>query len=114
MTKTTDADRRTPAAYSYLRYSTAEQGRGDSARRQTEARDKWLSAHPGVPLDTSLRLADRGRSAFKRKNWDAYALAEFVKLVEADRVAPGSYLLVENLDRLSRENVGDAVELFLR
>ena len=33
--------------------------------------------------------------------------------VKSGRVTKGSYLLVENLDRLSRENAGEATELFL-
>src|SRR5262245_30574250 len=102
-----------PLAYSYLRFSSPQQAEGDSLRRQIEHRDKWLVAHPGIPLDTSLVLEDRGRSAFKRQNWDTYALAEFLRHVESGRVAAGSYLLVENLDRLSREHIRSAVKLFL-
>ena len=58
-------------------------------------------------------MTDAGRSGYKRKDWDAYALAAFVEAIKTGRVAKGSYLLVENLDRLSRENTGDATELFL-
>src|SRR5436190_3739126 len=103
----------TPLAYSYLRFSSLQQAAGDSVRRQTANREAWLEAHPEVRLDTSLVLEDRGRSAFRRKNWDTYALARFVDHVKGGRVKPGSYLLVENLDRLSRENAGEATELFL-
>jgi hypothetical protein len=102
-----------PLAYSYLRFSSPQQADGDSLRRQTESREKWLTAHPGIPLDTSLVLEDRGRSAFRRKDWDTYALAEFLRHVESGRVAAGSYLLVENLDRLSREHVRTGVKLFI-
>jgi DNA invertase Pin-like site-specific DNA recombinase len=62
-------------------------------------------------LDTSLTLVDAGRSAFKRKDFETYALAEFIAHIKSGRVKPGSYLLVENLDRLSRED--EATELFL-
>jgi DNA invertase Pin-like site-specific DNA recombinase len=89
-----------PVAYSYLRFSSPQQASGDSIRRQTQARDSWLASHPDVKLDGSLVLTDAGRSGFNRKDWDTYALAEFVALVE-------------NLDRLSRENAGEATELFL-
>src|SRR5262245_32232739 len=82
-------------------------------RRQTEARDSWLAAHPGVKLDQSLAMTDAGRSAFRRKDWDTYALARFVDCIKSGRVESGSYLLVENLDRLSREDAGEATELFL-
>ena len=93
-----------PTAYSYLRFSSPQQATGDSIRRQTAARDKWLAGHPDVHLDASLVMTDAGRSGYKRKDWDTYALAEFVKHVRSGRVEPGPYLLVENLDRLSREN----------
>jgi DNA invertase Pin-like site-specific DNA recombinase len=47
---------------------------------------------------------DKGKSAHKRADWDSYALAEFIRAVESGRVARGSYLIVENLDRISRED----------
>jgi DNA invertase Pin-like site-specific DNA recombinase len=100
-------------AFSYLRFSSPQQATGDSIRRQTQARDTWIVAHPNVKLDSSLVMTDAGRSGFKRANWDTYALAQFVEHVKSGRVAKGSYLLVENLDRLSRENAGEATELFL-
>src|SRR5262245_53933769 len=102
-----------PLAYSYLRFSSPQQAEGDTLRRQTEARERWLAEHPDVSLDRSLAMTDAGRPAFKRKNWDTYALAQFVARIKARLVEPGSYLLVENLDRLSREDAGEATELFL-
>jgi hypothetical protein len=55
-----------------------------------------------------------GRSAYTgahRQNPDRHALAAFLKLVEAGRVPHGSYLLIENLDRLSREDEVPACHL---
>src|SRR5947208_3498002 len=101
------------AAYSYLRFSSPAQATGDSIRRQTQAREQWLAAHPEAHLDASLVMTDAGRSAYRRKDWDTYALARFVEHIKSGRVEPGSYLLVENLDRLSREDAGEATELFL-
>ncbi len=100
-------------AYSYIRFSSVRQADGDSVRRQRENRDAWLAAHSDIRLDTSLALTDFAKSGFKRKDWDSYALAKFVKAVESGVVPRGSYLLIENLDRLSREAVGVATELFL-
>ncbi|MFO0823046.1 MAG: recombinase family protein [Gemmataceae bacterium] len=93
-------------AYSYIRFSAKEQERGDSVRRQLALRDSWLERHPGVKLDDSLRLRDLGISAFRglHRKGDTHALGQFLKLVETGRVSPGSILLVENLDRLSRED----------
>jgi DNA invertase Pin-like site-specific DNA recombinase len=106
----------TPAlAYSYLRFSSRQQAKGDSIRRQTEARDAWCLRNK-VELDTSLTLTDKGVSAFTgghRENPDRHALAAFLRLVEAGRIPKGSYLIVEALDRLSREDAVPALQLLL-
>jgi DNA invertase Pin-like site-specific DNA recombinase len=104
-----------PLAYSYLRFSTPEQAKGDSLRRQEERRDAWLERNR-AKLDTSLTLADRGVSAFTgehRKNPDRHALAAFLELARAGRIPRGSFLIVENLDRLSREDIRPALTLLL-
>jgi hypothetical protein len=62
----------------------------------------------GVPLDTELNLTDRGVSAYTGANRDVGNLGAFLKAVEEGTVPPGSWLLVENLDRLSREPVFEA------
>jgi DNA invertase Pin-like site-specific DNA recombinase len=103
-------------AYSYLRFSHPEQEKGDSQRRQNAARDEWLKRHPGVKLDESLTLADKGVSGFTgqhRTNPDRHALAAFLRLVQEGRVPEGSFLIVENLDRLSREDIIPALSLCL-
>ncbi len=104
-----------PAAYSYLRFSSVQQAAGDSVRRQTADAAAWC-ARNRVPLDESIRLRDEGVSAFKgahRKNPDVHALAGFLNAVKAGRVPDGSFLIVESLDRLTREELGEAVELVL-
>jgi DNA invertase Pin-like site-specific DNA recombinase len=106
----------TTLAFSYVRFSHPDQARGDSLRRQTELRDKWIARQSGVILDTSLTLEDKGVSAFAgehRDNPDRHALAAFLDLVKAKRIPRGSYLVVENLDRLSREHVMAALSLVL-
>ncbi len=105
----------TPLAYSYVRFSHPDQAKGDSLRRQTKAAADWCKRH-GVSLDTSTTLHDLGRSAYTgehRKNPDRHALAGFLKLVEAGKVPRGSYLIIENLDRLSREHIQPALLLAL-
>lgn len=102
-------------AYSYQRFSTPEQAKGDSLRRQTDLRDAWLKK-TGVKLDTKLTLRDAGKSGFRgrhRENPDRNALAAFLQLVERGDVPRGSYLVVESLDRLTREHVQPALLLFL-
>ena len=99
-----------PIAYSYIRFSRPSQ-KEESNRRQTEARNLWLAAHTAVRLDTTLVLSDEGRSGHKRteEQFDTYALGKFIRQVEAGRVERGSYLLLESLDRLSREEVDTAI-----
>jgi DNA invertase Pin-like site-specific DNA recombinase len=104
-----------PIAYSLLRFSTPEQARGDSWRRQTDGAKRW-SEEKKVPLDTSLWLFDPAVSAYTgihRSNPDRHALAAFLKLVEDEKVPRGSYLILENLDRLTREHVRAGLMLCL-
>ena len=98
-------------AYSYIRFSSSEQEKGDSLRRQVQASEDYAKRN-GLILDRSLRMTDRGLSAYKGRHKTKGALGEFLKLVEAGQIEPGSILLVENLDRLSREQVLDALNQF--
>ncbi|HEM7873889.1 TPA: recombinase family protein [Burkholderia contaminans] len=101
-----------PTAYSYIRFSTPEQKKGDSLRRQKELSERYANDH-GLTLDTSLHLHDLGVSAFDGSNITRGALGGFLTAVDEGRVVPGSYLLVESLDRLSRDRVMEALNLFL-
>src|SRR5215472_16992939 len=92
-------------AYSYIRFSHPDQANGDSLRRQTEAALEWCKRNK-AHLDTSITLHDRGKSAYTgqhRKNPDRHALAAFLRLVEQGKIPRGAYLIVESLDRLTRE-----------
>lgn len=88
-------------AYSYIRFSTRKQADGESLRRQTELAVKYARKH-GLKLDTTLNLQDLGVSAYDRSNALTGAFAGFMAAVDAGKVARGSYLLVEQFDRLSR------------
>ncbi len=92
-------------AYSYIRFSTPEQAQGDSLRRQTAKAEAWAHQR-GLVLDNSLR--DLGVSAFHGANRTTGALKSFLQMVEDGRIQRGSYLIVESLDRISREAVMDA------
>ncbi len=97
-------------AYSYVRMSTHKQLRGDSLRRQLE-RSKAFADEHSLLLDDSLR--DIGISAWKGRNFKTGALGRFLSMVESGEIPKGSYLLIESLDRLSREAVPDALTLFM-
>lgn len=95
-------------AYSYTRFSTPEQASGDSLERQVSAARK-LAEENGWVLE---ELTDPGISAYRGANRITGALGDFLRLSEAGEIPRGSVLIVENLDRLSRERVLDALNLF--
>ena len=99
------------SGYSYIRFSTPEQARGDSHRRQLELSQRYAQEH-GIELDTSLQLNDFGISAFRGHNAISGRLGSFLEAVETGKVKPGSVLLVESLDRLSRSEVMTSLNLF--
>lgn len=101
-----------PKAYSYIRFSSVKQERGDSVARQTRLSADYAAKH-GLSLDVDLNMRDLGVSAFDRSNLEKGALGQFLKLVESGSIPRGSYLLVESLDRLSRDKVMDALTIFL-
>jgi DNA invertase Pin-like site-specific DNA recombinase len=94
-------------AYSYLRFSTAEQAKGDSFRRQNDMAVAYASEH-GLVLDTELTFHDLGVSGFRGQNASVGQLGYFREAVRHGLVPPGSFLLVESLDRISRNDVFDA------
>jgi DNA invertase Pin-like site-specific DNA recombinase len=100
-----------PRCFSYVRFSTPEQLNGDSLRRQVQATAEWCRRN-NVPLDTSLSLRDLGKSAFRGSHKDdKAALGAFLRAVNQGKVPKGSFLVVENLDRLSREEEVPACHL---
>ena len=101
-----------PQAYSYLRMSTDTQLRGDSRRRQLEASRAYAAAND-LELVEGAELEDIGVSAFRGANVRDGALGQFLRAVKEGVVKPGSFLIVESLDRLSREQVLTAQSLFL-
>lgn len=97
-------------AISYLRYSSRPQSANDSYRRQIEATEDFCKQNN---LVLSERLEDLGISAWKGKNLsDESALGGFLRLVEAGKVPKSTVLICENLDRLSRAKILDALSLF--
>jgi DNA invertase Pin-like site-specific DNA recombinase len=99
-------------AFSYVRFSSSEQSKGDSLCRQTDLAEGYAQRH-GLQLDRELTFRDLGVSAFTAKNKTEGALAAFIKACKSGRVKPGSALLVESLDRLSREQVRKALRQLL-
>ncbi len=105
-------EKKTKVAYSYIRFSSPAQMKGDSLRRQTEASEAYATDH-GLYIDHSLHLQDLGISAYHGKNAEEGKLAAFLTAIQTGRVQSGSTLLVESLDRLSRDQVTEALTQFL-
>lgn len=101
-----------PRVYSYIRFSTSDQAEGDSERRQTE-KAKAFASKSKMRFDDSLRLIDRGRSAFKGHHRSKGVLGPFLDAVKAGQIPVGSILYVENLDRLTRLEPIDAIEMII-
>jgi DNA invertase Pin-like site-specific DNA recombinase len=119
--------------YSYVRFSSPEQSKGDSLRRQTDGSPQAWCDRNGVRLDTTTTLRDLGKSAFAKSkakgkqeaddgmasiqeledlvNPDRRALCGFIELIRQRQIPRGSYLIVENLDRLTRDDVIPATNL---
>jgi DNA invertase Pin-like site-specific DNA recombinase len=91
-------------AYVYERFSSPEQAAGDSSRRQKTAADLWCERRSDVEVDRELSFKDHGRSGFRGQQFTEGALGRFVEMVRAGSIQRGSFLLIENLDRFSREN----------
>lgn len=87
--------------YSYLRFSDVKQASGSSIDRQVEFATRWANER-GIELDTSLSMRDEGLSAYHQKHIKTGALGVFLQAVDEGKIAPGSILIVEGLDRLSR------------
>jgi len=102
----------TPKCYSYIRFSTPDQMSGDSLRRQLELSEKYAKEH-GLEIEDTLKLRDLGVSAFRGRHRTIGALGTFLSLVKQGSIVPGSLLLVESLDRLSREKIRKALRQFL-
>jgi DNA invertase Pin-like site-specific DNA recombinase len=99
-------------AYSYIRFSTMSQKHGRSYDRQMDACKAWVDKM-GFTLSEDLFL-DEGRSGYSGEHLgEKGQLRRFIDLVDAGRIPKGSYLVIESLDRLSREGVNAACARFL-
>jgi DNA invertase Pin-like site-specific DNA recombinase len=98
-------------AISYKRFSTPKQARGDSQRRQTDLTADYCKRHGLRLIETYL---DAGLSGFTGANRsDRSALAALLHAAKTGKLKPGTRLIVEPLDRLSRQEMSLAVRLFL-
>ena len=85
----------------YIRWSSAEQGKGSSLERQRDDCRAHAARHG---WNVVAELVDEGLSAFTGRNVAVGALGRFVADVEGGTYSDGLILLTEKLDRISREH----------
>jgi DNA invertase Pin-like site-specific DNA recombinase len=92
--------------YLYIRYSHEKQEDGSSYDRQLKlAREQF----PSFKADANHIYFDKGKSAYTGEHLEeGGALWQFYNDVDRGTVPEGSTLLVEDLDRLSREGMWEA------
>lgn len=101
------------SAILYSRFSSAAQGKEgrDSVRRQS-TNGKAYADKLGLRL---VEVTDKGVSAFKAKNnANTGKLADLIKSAESGKIPKGTILIVESLDRVSRQTPLDALAIFQR
>jgi len=96
-------------AYSYIRFSSKAQASGDSLRRQLVASEAWAKKNNYHIVDS---LQDLGISAYKGNHAKDGALSLFLQKVQEGLIPQGSVLIVESLDRLSRQEILTAFSQF--
>ena len=90
-------------AYNYQRFSSMKQSSGDSLRRQSTAAHEFCIIHNLKLVET---FTDSGISGYKGKNFShESALSQFLRLVESGTIQPNSVLILESMDRLSRQSI---------
>lgn len=102
-------------AYSYIRYSDPSQADGQSYARQSRDTRAYCKAN-GLELaeEAEYQFLDEGISAYSGKlRDDKTDLSRFLGYVQDGTIAKGSVLIVESLDRLSREHVRSALPRFM-
>jgi len=107
-----------PKIWPYIRFSSEEQKRGDSLRRQQDLIARF-AARPeivaeGAQVDASLDLNDLGISGYTGKNLSKGRFKAFLDAVDSGMVKPGDYLAVEALNRITRLNPLESLPIIIR
>jgi DNA invertase Pin-like site-specific DNA recombinase len=100
--------------YSYIRFSGPRQAEGDSHRLWLADILAYCQKHNlELVSDSDYMFFDRGISAYSGKLCDDNTeLSRFLALIQAKEIPASSTLIVESLDRLSREHVRQAISRF--
>lgn len=99
-----------PRVLSYIRFSSAKQGKGTSVERQQEMAREWCDKK-GWKLDEFSKFRDDGVSAFSGANAHTGDLAKLQHMLATGEIAPGTHLIVEAFDRITRQGLQPAIAL---
>lgn len=97
---------------SYTRFSSRKQAKGLSYVRQLEAAREWC-ARNGYTLDESDQFADLGVSAYSGANAETGDLARLQQLLHTGKIERGTILIVEALDRITRQALPKAITFLM-
>lgn len=97
----------TRLAHLYHRISSPAQLLGDGLGRQLDGTKDYVARH-GLEIVSSY--SDRGISAFRGKNRRAGELATILRHIESGVIRSGEHLVIESIDRLSRQPVLNALD----
>lgn len=100
-------------AYSYTRFSSRLQSKGGSRERQQESFEvtEFIKFHK---LSVIQYITDEGVSGFTGKNFsNTAALGKFIEEIRKGKIERDSVLIVENLDRFSRDNITECITRFI-
>lgn len=101
-----------PTGYAYIRYSTRRQGADDkdSVTRQ-KASIRAIAARHGVEVPEENFFYENGVSAYTGENSKTGKLKDLIDQIENLSIAPGDFVFVESIDRLSRQRLLQAKDL---
>lgn len=102
-----------PQVYSYGRFSDPKQAKGTSKKRQNDKPARDYAKKIGLPFNESLKLFDAGKSAFHGNHLKSGFLGKFYDLIKAGRIAAGSVLVIEQIDRFGRQETDEHLFIFL-
>ncbi|WP_442514217.1 recombinase family protein [Pseudomonas promysalinigenes] len=100
----------TKKVYCYVRFSSKKQQLGDSIERQEKLIEKYLNDHGATVAE---QFSDLGVSAFRGKNVRVGALSRFLERVKLGEISYGDTLIVESLDRISRQKELNTLEIII-
>lgn len=95
-------------AYAYIRYSRALQATGDSENRQLTALELFETSTGTKIVEV---VYDKGKSAFRGDNARSGNFKEMLDRMQSGAIRRGDFLVVESIDRITRQRVLDGVEL---